>query len=104
MFSLRYFEIVTQKIYYMTAILPIEIINIILLYVCNLNRNILMLQYEPLGNKEVHKINFQSDSLWRIQSIQVMKRLYPVYYSPLQHQELYYHGIQHYEKQLREKK
>jgi len=83
--------------------LPIEMINKILVYVSELNGDMIILQYDLPKMKEFYKINFLSDSCWKIQSTLVMKRIYPVLY-PECHLELYRFGIPHYTKQLREKK
>lgn len=88
--------------------LPIEIINKILLYVSEINNDIITTQYHTVTNKAYYKINLHSDLLWRIKSTIVMKRLYPVYpgyYTNFNNKDtirLYQFGIPHYEKQLRE--
>ena len=88
------------------AIIPIDIVNIILQYVAEVNNNMIITQYHPITNKEYYKINFYSDSLWRIKSTLIMKRIYPIYsYNFFKKgNELYICGIPHYEKKLREKK
>ena len=98
--------------------IPIDIVNIILEYVSELNNNMIITQYHPLTNKEYYKINFNSDSLWRIKSTLIMKRIYPQH--SINHGygddfpenktvatkfgALYKYGIVHYEKQLRLKR
>ena len=87
--------------------LPIEIINKILLYVSEINNNIIVTQYDTLTNKEYYNINFNSDLLWRIKSTIVMKRIYPVYsmhnggFNNKDYINLYKYGIPHYENELR---
>jgi hypothetical protein len=88
-------------------IIPIEIINKILLYVGELNNNMIITQYHVASNKECYKINFNSDSIWKIKATIRMKQLYPVY--PIYHGgfnnkdyiELYRFGIPHYQKELK---
>lgn len=86
--------------------LPIEIVNIILVYVGELNNNTIITQYNPLTNKEFYKINFSSDLLWNIKSTLTMKRFYPIYSCDFTNKcniELYKFGKAHYEKELRGK-
>jgi hypothetical protein len=82
---------------------PIEIINKILVYVSELNNNMIITQYHSYTNKEYYMINFNSDLLWKIKATLRMKQLYPIYI-PLFNKktdiELYQHGIPHYQKQL----
>ena len=83
---------------------PIEIINKILGYVCELNNNIIMTQYDIITNKEYYKINFNSDLLWKIRTNVIMKRIYPIYSCDFYNKgniELYRYGMSYYEKQLR---
>jgi hypothetical protein len=84
--------------------LPIEIVNKILVYVGELNDNIIIPQYHLLTNKEYYKINFNSDLLWKIKSTLVMKRFYPILscdFSKSDAKEIYKFFIPHYAKQLR---
>jgi hypothetical protein len=84
--------------------IPIEVINKILLYVGEINNNIIITQYNLLTNKEYYKINFNSDALWKIKSTILTKRIYPIYscdFSNKDNIELYKYCIPHYEKQLR---
>jgi hypothetical protein len=83
--------------------IPIEIVNKILLYVGELNNSIIIEQYDLLTNKEVYKINFCSDLLWKIRATIVMKRIYPICSCDFSNKniELYKYFIPHYEKQLR---
>ena len=84
--------------------LPIEIVNKILVYVSDLNNNVIITQYHPITNKEYYKINFNTDFLWKIKSNILMKRIYPIRDSDFSNKcniELYKYGIPHYEKQLR---
>ena len=43
--------------------IPIELINKILVYICKLNNNVIITQYHTITNKEYYKINFNSDFL-----------------------------------------
>jgi len=86
--------------------IPIDIVNIILVYISELNNDIIITQYHPLTNKEDYKINFNSDLLWKIKSTLVMKRIYPISndyggFTEEKNITLYKFGIPHYEKQLR---
>ena len=86
----------------MTSI-PIEIINKILVYVGELNNNMIITQYKLNTNKEYYKINFNNDLLWNIKTTLVMKQIYPVYscdFSNKSYLELYKFAIPHYKKQL----
>ena len=86
---------------------PIEIVNKILVYVSEINNNIIITQYNPLTHKEYYKINYNADILWKIKSTLIMKRYYPVYpiytsyFINMNFIELYKHGIPHYENKLR---
>ena len=83
--------------------IPNDIINIILVYVSELNNNIIITQYHPITNKEYYKINFNSNLLWKIKSTLTMKQFYPIYNNNFSkgNLELYKFGIPHYEIQLR---
>ena len=48
--------------------LSIEIINKILVYISELNNDIIITQYNPITNKEYYKINYNSGFLWKIKS------------------------------------
>jgi hypothetical protein len=83
---------------------PTDIINKILVYVGELNNDILIPQYCVTSNRVQYKINMFSDSLWNIQGLLVTKRLYPLYTHPLsimKHKEVYKYAKSHYEKLLR---
>jgi hypothetical protein len=83
---------------------PIEIVNKILIYVGELNNDVIITQYTMTTNKEYYKINFNSNLLWRIKSVFIVKRLYPVYSGDFFKRktiELYKSGVLHYENQLR---
>jgi hypothetical protein len=86
---------------------PIEIVNKILVYIGELNHDMVITQYHPNTFREYSVINFYADSLWRIKSVITMKRIYPVYLCDLYLQsksffELYHNGVPHYEKALRQ--
>jgi hypothetical protein len=84
--------------------LPIEIVNKILVYVSELNNDIIITQYNMITNKEFYLINFSSDLLWKIKTVFLMKRIYPIYSCDFFNKatlKLYKSGILHYEKQLR---
>lgn len=86
--------------------LPIEIVNIILVYISELNNSTMITQYNPYTNKEYYKINFNSDLLWNIKSTLVMKRFYRIHsfdFSNNGNIELYKSGKAHYKKKLQEK-
>jgi hypothetical protein len=85
--------------------IPIEIVNKILIYVSEINNNIITIQYDLVTNKKYYKINFYSNLLWKIKSTLIMKQIYPIYscdFSKKENIELYQFGIPHYEKKLRE--
>lgn len=86
--------------------IPIEIVNIILVYISELNNNTMITQYNPYTNKEYYKINFNSDLLWNIKSTLTMKRFYPIYSCDFSNGtiELYKFGKAHYENELRKKR
>lgn len=84
---------------------PIEIVNKILVYISELNNDTIITQYDMITNKEYYKINFNSDLLFKIKTVFVMKRIYPVYsgYFNKSTLKLYKSGVLHYEEQLRVK-
>ena len=59
--------------------IPIEIVNKILVYISELDNNMIITQYHTITNKEYYIINFNSDLLWRIKSNIIMKQKYPIY-------------------------
>ena len=84
--------------------LSIEIINKILVYISELNNDIIITQYNPITNKEYYKINYNSGFLWKIKSTIIMRRIYPILNGDFFNKgniELYKCGILHYEKLLR---
>jgi hypothetical protein len=99
----------------MPPLLPIEIINRILVCAGELNGHLVIPQYDPDTTQEYYKINLYSNSLWRIKSTLVMKKIYPIYthhlngdysneYDGFKNKytiELYKFGIPHYEDELR---
>jgi hypothetical protein len=87
--------------------IPIEIINKILIYVAELNDDMIVTQYHQITNKVYYKINFSSGLLFNIKSNLIMKQIYPMYlfnYKNKSNIELYKCGIAHYKKQLLLKK
>ena len=85
--------------------LPIEVVNKILVYVGELNNDMIITQYRLLTNEEYYKINFNSDLLWKIKSTIVMKRIYPIPscdFSNKGNMELYTYFIPYYEQKLRQ--
>jgi len=88
------------------VMIPIEIVNKILVYLGELNKNIIITQYDTITNKEYYKIDFNSDLLWKIKTTLIMKRIYPIYSGNFNNGniELYKFGMLHYEKQLRKNK
>ena len=83
--------------------IPIELVNMILYYFAKLKNDIIIIQYNLITNKEFYKINFNSNLLWKIKAVFVMKRFYPIYSGIFSKNniELYNHGIKHYENELR---
>ena len=82
--------------------IPIEIVNKILVYVSELNNDIMITQYHLITNKEYYKINFNSDLLWKLKATLIMKKIYPIRSGNFSNsKELYKFGIAHYEKQER---
>jgi hypothetical protein len=87
--------------------IPIEIVNKILVYVSELNNDLIITQYYINKNKEYYMINFNSNLLWRIKSTLRMKKIYPIYhehnggFNNKDYRELYEFGIPHYENELR---
>ena len=87
--------------------LPIEIINKILIYVGELNNDLIILQYNPyIKNQEFYKINMFSDLLWNIKTTMIMHRIYPIYYNINENntiisKDLYVYGKKYYENLLR---
>ena len=76
---------------------PIEIVDKILVYVGELNDDIIIPQY----GKSSYIINFYSDSLYKISANLLMKRYYDISYSTninwyKQHIKLYEWGSEHY--------
>jgi len=86
--------------------IPIDIVNIILVYVSELNNYIIITQYHSTTNKEYYKINFYSDLLWNIKSTIIMKKLYPfyiIYFCKKYDIDLYKYVKAYYDEQLRKK-
>ena len=84
--------------------LPIEIVNKLLVTICELNNGVIITQFHPTTNTKYYKINFGSDLLWRIHGVLRMKQLYPLLNSDFTNKcniELYKWGAEHYEKQFR---
>jgi hypothetical protein len=86
--------------------LPVEVVNKILGYVSDLNKNVVIMQYDPISYIEFYKINFNSEVLWDIKSIIMMKKIYPSNnndFSKQSQRDLYKHGKDHYKAQLQKK-
>jgi len=90
--------------------LPIEIINKILVYVGELNKELYITQYDTVTSKPYYKINHYADVLWGIKATLITKQIYPYYDYCINWQlpftkmrELYYYAKPHYEKKLRNK-
>lgn len=83
--------------------LPIEIINKILVYCSELNNDMIITQYYIISNKEYYKINFNSESLWKIKGLLRMKQLYPLYDNTFSNNNIkfYKSGVEHYKTQLK---
>ncbi len=88
--------------------IPIEIINKILVYISELNNNMIITQYCPITYKEFYKINFNSDLLLEIKTACVLKHIYPIYnykyFCNNYNRQFYKSGINHYKEQLKIKK
>ena len=84
--------------------IPIEIINKILVYVSELNDDVIITQYHPVTCKEYHKINFNSDFIWKIKSSLRMRQIYPITNYPFSSATivLYKNGTEYYKKQLKQ--
>ena len=81
--------------------LPYDVINKILIYLGELNKEPYILQYEY--NSHYYKINPYSDYFFNIQSTLIMKRLYQCsHYEILNNKFLYKLGKKHYMKVLKE--
>ena len=85
--------------------LPIEIINKILIYVAQLNNDIIAQQYVYSKNMflSAFSINFNSNLLRNIQSTLLMKQFYPIMDFNLNfklNKELYDNGVSHYKKRI----
>ena len=83
--------------------IPIDVINKILIYVGELNNNMVITQYNPITNKEYYKITHCSDLFWNIKAVITTKRIYPYWSGPFEKKDrnLYCWAIPHYEKLLR---
>jgi len=87
--------------------IPIEIINKILVYVGEINNELVITQYNPYNRLEYYNINFFSDKLWNMKATIRMHYLYRLTCSSAsecKNRELYKWGKNHYEKELRDGK
>lgn len=85
-----------------TKKLPIEIINKILIYIGELNDEVIITQYNGLNC--FYKINFYSDFLWDLKGLLLMKCFYPILSTHITaSSELYKLGKQHYKSKLKQK-
>ena len=79
--------------------LPIEIINKILVYKGEINNELVITQYHPNTCDLYFTINFFSSALLKLNSVIIMKLLYPLLcsypYDPC-NRILYYNGLKHY--------
>ena len=81
--------------------LPIDVINKILMY----SDNLIYIQYDTISCKEKYIINWKSELLWGIQSILLMKIIYPLSVDPItrkSNRELYMYGKEHYKQRLKD--
>jgi len=88
----------------MPTSLPIEIINRILEYKSNLTDELITIQYNPTTQKEYYKINKSAKFLWKLKSLMIMKRLYPILAtnpSEYSTRQLYNFGLIHYESKIK---
>jgi len=91
-----------------TKKIPIEIVNKILIYVGELNDDVVITQYHQVSCKEIYKINMYSNSLFYIQGLLYMKRIYPLTSTSTNltrspNRELYKWGVSHYADSIRNK-
>ena len=80
-------------------LLPVEIINKILVYLAEMNNNMMIMQYNLITNIEYYKINFCSNFLCKIKASLLLKRYYPLYSYRFFNSgtiELYKSAIKHY--------
>lgn len=85
--------------------IPIEIVNKIMVYIGELNNDVIITQYNIVTKAEFFKINFYSDLLWNIKSVIFLKQLYPLNFScpsEKRNQELYKSAKPHYANILRQ--
>ena len=87
----------------MSTNLPIVLINKILDYKGDINRELIIIQYDPITQKEYYKINKLASFLWKLKSLMIMKRLYPLTINPIDYNDrkLYNFGLIHYENNIR---
>ena len=86
---------------------PFEIINKILVYVGELNDELIITQYNPYNRLKYYNINFFSDKLWNMKATIRMHYLYGLTSSSAsecKNRELYKWGKKHYERELRDGK
>jgi len=83
--------------------LPIEIINKILDYKSDLTDELITIRYITETQQEYYKINKSSDFLWKLKSLMIMKRLYPLTtnVSDYNNRQLYTYGLTHYESNIK---
>ena len=83
-------------------IIPIDIINNILVYVTELNIDLVYIHYDS-KNREIYKINNYCDKIWNIQAINKMKIYYPLTIIQYinKHYDLYKYGKKHYTNLLK---
>ena len=85
-------------------ILPIEIINKILDYKSDLTDELITIRYNTVTQEEYYKINKSSDFLWKLKSLMIMKRLYPLLtknVSDYDNRQMYNYGLIHYENTIK---
>jgi hypothetical protein len=78
--------------------IPIEIVNKILIYVGELNDEVVIIQYNTNLNF-FYKINFYSNFFFDLKGLILMKRFYPVLFTSITNYtniELYKWGKSHY--------
>jgi|LauGreSBDMM110SN_4_FD.fasta_scaffold00444_6 hypothetical protein len=86
---------------------PIEIVNKILVYVGELNHEMIITQYDICSREAFYKLNWHSNLLWQIKASLRMKQLYPLYptlngggFTNKSCIKLYQSGVLHYQKEL----
>ena len=83
--------------------LPTDIINKILIYVAELENDIIITQYNTINNNKIFKINKYSEKILQIKTNILLKKIYPIKNNPTKYEnrELYNYAKDHYKKLLK---